>query len=51
MDSPTPANRMLVVNGQVQREGDQLAPELWLERIQLKDAVLRYKGQRFSVSY
>ena len=51
MFSPTPANRMLIVNGQVFREGDKLAPELWLEQIKLKDAVLRYKGQRYSVTF
>ena len=51
MHSPTPANRMLIVNGQVFHEGDKLAPELWLEQIKLKDAVLRYKGQRYSVTF
>ena len=51
MFSPTPANRMLIVNGQVFREGDKIAPELWLEQIKLKDAVLRYKGQRYSVGF
>ena len=51
MFSPTPANRMLIVNGQVFREGDKIAPELWLEQIKLKDAVLRYKGQRYSVMF
>ena len=51
MFSPTPANRMLIVNGQVFREGDKIAPELWLEQIKLKDAVLRYKGQRYSVTF
>ena len=42
---------MLIINGQVFHEGDKLAPELVLEQIKLKAAVLRYKGYRYSVSY
>lgn len=51
MYSPTPANRMLILNGQLAHEGDQLAPGLVLEHINLKAAVLRYKGQAFRISY
>ncbi len=36
MYSQTPANRMLIINGQVFREGDTLAPGLVLEQIKLK---------------
>ena len=51
MHSPDAGSRMLIVNGQVFHEGEKVAPELWLEQIKLKDAVLRYKGQRYSVSF
>ena len=51
MHSDVAANRMLVLNGGVFREGDQPAPGLVLEEIRLKSAVLRYKGHRYSISY
>jgi len=51
MYSSTPANRMLILNGQVFREGDSVAPNLLLEQIKLNAAVLSYKGQRFSISF
>lgn len=49
--SASRASRMLIVNGQLYREGDLLAPNLRLEQIQLKSAVLRYKNYRYSVGY
>lgn len=51
MYSDTPANRMLIVNGQLLHEGDKITPELLLERIELKSAVLVFKGQRFRISF
>jgi general secretion pathway protein B len=51
MYSQTPANRMLIINGQVFREGDTLAPGLVLEQIKLKSAVLKVKGLRYGISY
>ncbi len=51
MYSDTPAKRMLIINGQLLHEGDKIAPELTLEQIELKSAVLTYKGQRFRISY
>lgn len=51
MHSDVAANRMLVLNGGVFREGDQPAPGVVLEEIRLKSAVLRYKGHRYSISY
>lgn len=51
MHSDVAANRMLVLNGGVFREGDQPAPGVLLEEIRLKSAVLRYKGHRYSISY
>jgi general secretion pathway protein B len=51
MYSQNPANRMLIVNGQTFHEGDKLAPNLSLEQIRLKSAVLEYKGYRYGISY
>lgn len=51
MDSPLPAHRMLIVNGEVRREGDTLAPGLTLQGIRLRSAVLDYRGTRFEVAY
>ena len=51
MYSDTPAARMVIFNGQVFHEGDKLTPDLVLEQIMLKGAILSFKGQRFSISY
>lgn len=47
--SPDPASRMLVVNGQVVREGTTLAPGLRLERIGREAAVFSIRGQSFEL--
>ena len=49
--SQNPVNRMLIVNGQVFREGDKLAPDVSLEQIRLKEAVLVTKGYRYRIVY
>ncbi|WP_395700389.1 general secretion pathway protein GspB [Aquabacterium sp.] len=51
MDSPQPAARMLIVNGQLLHEGEAAAPGLVLQTIRLRSAVFEYKGTRFEVSY
>lgn len=51
MYSDNPANRMLVINSQLFHEGDKLGPDLTLEEIKLKSAVLRFQRWRYSVSY
>jgi general secretion pathway protein B len=51
MYSANPANRMLIINGQLFHEGDKLAPGLSLEQIKLKSAVLKLKGYRYGISY
>jgi general secretion pathway protein B len=51
MYSENAANRMLIVGGQLFHEGDKLAPDLVLEQIRLKEAVLQYKGQRYRITY
>ena len=45
------ASRMVMINGQVFHEGDRLAPDLVLERIRLKSAVLTFKGWRYEVLF
>ena len=49
--SENPASRFLIVNGQLFREKDTLARHLSLEEIKLKDAVLKYKGYRYEITY
>lgn len=44
------AQRIVIVNGELLHEGDSVGPGLVLEEIRRKDAVLRFRGQRFSVS-
>jgi general secretion pathway protein B len=51
MHSDTPANRMLIVNGQLLHEGDAISNDLTLERIQLKQATFRFKGHRYTAQY
>jgi len=51
MYSQNPANRMLIVNGQTFHEGDKLGPNLSLQQIRLKSAVLEYKGYRYGITY
>lgn len=47
--SNTPANRLLIVNGQLMHEGDSLGPDTTLEQIKPKAAVLNIRGQRFEI--
>ena len=49
--SPSAANRMLIVNGQLLREGDAAARDVTIEQIKPKSAVLRFKGYRYEVAY
>ena len=45
------ALRMLIINGEVFREGEKPAPDLQLEQIGPKSAVLNFKGLRYAVAY
>ncbi len=47
--SNDPRQRILVVNGEVWHEGDEIRPGLVLEQIRRRDAVLGFRGYRFSV--
>jgi general secretion pathway protein B len=49
--SPSPANRFVVINGQVVHEGGEIGPDHVLESIRLKSAVLRFKGYRYEILF
>jgi general secretion pathway protein B len=49
--SPDPAKRFLIVNGQLLREQEKVTPDVTLEEIQLKAAVLRYGDYRYGITY
>jgi general secretion pathway protein B len=51
MHSPDPAGRMLILNGQVLREGNTVSAGLVLEQIRPKSAIFSIKGQRFEVPF
>ncbi len=51
MYSEVPTSRMVVINGQLFHEGDTVAPEVTLESIRLKSALIRYRGQRYVLDY
>ncbi len=45
------ADRILIVNGQVLHEGDKVTPDLVLQQIKLRAAVLAFKGFRYEIAY
>lgn len=49
--SADPSYRMVIVNGQVLREGETAAPGVVLESIAARQVVLRGHGQRWAVPY
>lgn len=49
--SQNPALRMLIANGKVVQEGQDIAPGLRLETIGPRSAVLNHKGLRYSIGY
>ena len=51
MYSAVAANRILIINGQVLHEGEQVAPGLVLKQIRLKAAMLVYKGYQYLITY
>jgi general secretion pathway protein B len=51
MYSPEPSARMLVLDGQVVRQGDEVKPGLSLEDIGPRSATLSYRGERFRLNY
>lgn len=51
MYSTKPADRILIINGQVLHEGDAIAPGLVLQQIRLKAALLSFKDHRFTIAF
>ena len=49
--SNKPVDRILILNGQVLHEGDKVTPELQLQQIKLRSAVLAFKGYRYEIVY
>lgn len=49
--SDSAASRFVILDGQVLREGDALAPGLQLEKIERRVTVLRWKDQRIEVPF
>ncbi len=49
--STNPAHRMLIANGQVVKEGQELSPGLTLESIGARSAIFNLRGTRFNVNY
>jgi len=49
--SPNPAERLLLVDKMLRREGEEVAPGLVLERLLPKAAVMNYRGHRYRVAY
>jgi len=49
--SPNPAQRMLIVGGQVFSEGSEVAPGVVLEQVRPNQALLRFQGQRYTQRY
>jgi general secretion pathway protein B len=49
--STNPAQRMLIVNGQVFNEGSEVAAGVTLEEVKARTVVLRFRGARYTVAY
>jgi general secretion pathway protein B len=49
--SKNKADRTVLINQRLLREGDQVAPDLVLEKLMPTGMVLNYKGHRYSTSY
>jgi general secretion pathway protein B len=51
MYSPNPADRLILIDKVLRREGDEVAPGLVLERLEPKGAVFTFRGYRFRMPY
>lgn len=49
--SSNPAERSLLINNKLLREGDEVAPGLMLEKMLRGSVVLNYKGYRYRIAY
>jgi general secretion pathway protein B len=46
-----PADRSVLINNHLRREGEQVAPGLTLEKLLPKEMVLNYRGYRYRIAY
>jgi general secretion pathway protein B len=46
-----PADRSVLINNRLRREGEQVAPGLTLEKLLPKEMVLNYRGYRYRIAY
>jgi general secretion pathway protein B len=51
MYSSSAASRLVIINGQVLHEGERLTPDLTVQQIKPKSAVLSMKGYRFTLPF
>lgn len=51
MYSPNPADRLILVDNVLRREGEEVAPGLVLEKLLPKGAVMNYRGNRYRVPF
>jgi general secretion pathway protein B len=49
MYSPNPADRLVLIDKALRREGEEVAPGLVLEKLLPRAAVLNYRGYRYRV--
>ena len=49
--SDNPADRLIVIDRELRKEGDEVAPGLVLERLAPGAAVMNYRGTRFRIPY
>jgi general secretion pathway protein B len=49
--SADPANRLLIVDGQLLREGDEAAPGVHIREIRLKSAVVEFRSHRIELAF
>lgn len=49
--SPVSADRSVLINNRLRREGDEVAPGLVLEALQANGMVLNYRGHRYRSNY
>jgi general secretion pathway protein B len=49
--SPDPAQRRLIVNGQIVREGEDLGQGVVVQEVKHEGAVLGYKGSNYHVTF
>jgi len=50
MYSKNPADRLLLIDKVLRREGEEVAPGLILEKLQPKQAIFGFRGYRYRVA-